>query len=140
MRYEFAALRLITNEKREVIGVTFKTKDGRTLNVKARRGVVLACGGFEANEEMKRQYWEKTPVLTATSTANTGDGIRMAQDLGADLWHMWHYHGSYGFKHPDTRYPVAIRVKRLPDWFPGDEQKVDVKMCWISSIRTADVT
>jgi succinate dehydrogenase/fumarate reductase flavoprotein subunit len=131
VRYEFAAERLITNSRREVIGVSFRVKDGKVVKVKARRGVVLACGGFEANEEMKRQFWEKAPVLTATSTANTGDGIRMAQDLGAELWHMWHYHGSYGFKHPDTRYPVAIRVKRLPDWFPGDEQSVDVKMCWI---------
>jgi succinate dehydrogenase/fumarate reductase flavoprotein subunit len=26
---------------------------------------------------------------------------------------------------------VAIRVKRLPDWFPGDEQSTHVKMCWI---------
>lgn len=131
VRYEFAAERLIANSRREVIGVSFKSKDGRVVTVKARRGVVLACGGFEANEEMKRQFWEKAPVLTATSTSNTGDGIRMAQDLGADLWHMWHYHGSYGFKHPDSRYPVAIRVKRLPDWFPGDEQSTHVKMCWI---------
>ncbi len=131
VRYELAAERLIANGHREVLGVSFRTKDGGALAVKARRGVVLACGGFEANEGMKRQFWEKAPVLTATSTANTGDGIRMAQDLGADLWHMWHYHGSYGFKHPDTRYPVAIRVKRLPDWFPGEERNVAVPMCWI---------
>ena len=131
VRYEFVAERLITNGQREVLGVWFRSKDGRRVAAKARRGVVLACGGFEANDEMKRQYWEKAPVLTATSTSNTGDGIRMAQDLGADLWHMWHVHGSYGFKHPDTRYPVAIRVKRLPDWFPGTEPNAEVKMCWI---------
>lgn len=131
VRFEFPAHRLITNAQREVVGVTFEGSGGRKINVKARRGVILACGGFEANEEMKRQFWEKSPVLTATSIANTGDGIRMAQELGADLWHMWHYHGSYGFKHPDAQYPVAIRVKRLPDWFPGDEKSTHVKMCWI---------
>lgn len=81
VRYEFRAERLITNGRREVIGVWFRSKDGQSIAIKAKRGVVLACGGFEANEEMKRQYWEKAPVLTATSTANTGDGIRMAQDL-----------------------------------------------------------
>ena len=130
VRFEMPAQRLISNGRREVLGVIFETKDG-PQRVKARRGVVLACGGFEANEEMKRQYWEKVPVLTATSRANTGDGIRMAQDLGAELWHMWHYHGAYGFKHPDPGYPVAIRVKRLPDWMPGREATAGVKMVWI---------
>ncbi len=131
IRYEFTAKRLITNSRREVVGVWFQTKDGRQIAVKAKRAVILACGGFEANDEMKRQYWQKAPVLTVTSTSNTGDGIRMAQDVGAGLWHMWHFHGSYGFKHPDPKYPVAIRVKRLPDWFPGLEQAVTVKMAWI---------
>jgi succinate dehydrogenase/fumarate reductase flavoprotein subunit len=131
VRCGFAAHRLIANDRREVLGVSFNTTDGRSIAVKARRGVVLACGGFEANEEMKAQFWEKGPVLTATSSSNAGDGIRMAQELGADLWHMWHYHGAYGFKHTDPSYPVAIRVKRLPDWFPGRERTAKVKMCWI---------
>ena len=131
VRYKLGATRLITGDGREVIGATFQGPDGLPTNIKARLGVVLCSGGFEANENMKNQYWEKSPVLTATSTMNTGDGIRMAQDLGADLWHMWHYHGCYGFKHPDPNYPVAIRVKRLPDWFPGEEEKANVPMCWI---------
>ena len=63
---------------------------------------------------MQRQYWQVYPVTTAAFRGNTGDGIRMALDLGADLWHMWHYHGSYGFRHPDPAYPFSIRVKRLP--------------------------
>ena len=131
VRFNFPAARLIAGENREVQGVRFTGADGKEVAIKARRGVILATGGFEANEEMKNQFWEKAPVLTATSTNNTGDGIRMAQDLGADLWHMWHYHGCYGFKHPDPNYPVAIRVKRLPDWFPGDEDSMNVKMCWV---------
>ena len=131
VRCDFPARRLIANGRREVLGVRFEDRNGRSVVVKARRGVVLACGGFEANEEMKRQFWEKAPVLTATSTSNTGDGIRMAQDLGADLWHMWHYHGAYGFKHPDPNFPLAIRVKRLPDWMPGRERTAKVKMCWV---------
>jgi len=131
VRYKFRAERLVANGNREVLGAWFSNGDGDRTAVKARRGIVLACGGFEANEEMKRQFWEKAPVLTATSTSNTGDGIRMAQDLGAELWHMWHFHGAYGFKHPDPGYPVAIRVKRLPDWFPGRERTAKVKMCWI---------
>ncbi len=131
VRYRFPAKRLVTNAAKEVIGATFETASGRIVTVKARRGVILCTGGFEADEQMKLQFWEKAPVLTATSTNNTGDGIRMAQALGADLWHMWHYHGSYGFKHPDPTYPVAIRIKRLPDWMPGAEDKAKVPMCWI---------
>ncbi len=68
---------------------------------------------------------------------NTGDGIRMAQDLGAELWHMWHYHGCYGFKHPDPDYPVAIRVKRLPDWFPGKKTRCRYRCAGSCSTRTA---
>ena len=55
----------------------------------------------------------------------------MAQALGAGLWHMWHYHGSYGFQHPDPSYPFGIRTKRLPDWIPGDPPHDDLRMPWI---------
>ena len=51
-----------------------------------------------------------------------GDGILMSQEVGAALWHMWHYHGVYGFKHPDPDYPFGIRPKRLPDWIPGERR------------------
>ena len=116
------------NGSKEVQGVVVRRKDGVRI-VRANKAVILACGGFEANEEMKRQYWQMKPVLAATTNSNTGDGIRMAQELGAKLWHMWHYHGSYGFQHPD--YPYAIRMKRLPDWIPGREATAVVQMIWI---------
>lgn len=113
---------------REVLGVVAHRKDG-VRRVRARKAVILACGGFEANEEMKRQYWQMSPVYAATTNSNTGDGIKMAQTLGAKLWHMWHYHGSYGFIHDE--YPYAIRMKRLPDWIPGRELTAVVQMTWI---------
>lgn len=121
--------RLITDERGAVIGIVIENAAG-TRRIKARRAVILACGGFEANHAMQRQYWQFNPVLTAVSVANTGDGIRMAQAVGADIWHMWHFHGSYGFRHPDPNYPVGIRMKRLPDWTPGSEVR-DVKMSWV---------
>ena len=93
--------------------------------------MVLACGGFEANPEMQRQHWQEKPVLNAAYMGNTGDGIVMAQDVGAALWHMWHYHGVYGFKHPDPSYPFGIRPKRLPDWIPGEAARADVTVPWI---------
>ena len=115
---------------RQVQGVQAE-RDGRLINIKARRAVILACGGFEASPELQMQYWQEKPVLNAAYMGNTGDGIRMAQDVGAALWHMWHYHGVYGFKHPDPAYPFGIRPKRLPDWIPGEAARADVKVPWI---------
>jgi succinate dehydrogenase/fumarate reductase flavoprotein subunit len=106
-------------------------------NIAARRGVVLACGGFEGDAEMQRQYWQIKPVLSAAVRGNTGDGVRMAQGAGAGLWHMWHFHGSYGFVHPDPAYPFGIRMKRLPDWTPGAAVREDVRMSWILLDRHA---
>jgi len=128
------AQRLITGNNREVLGVTAEG-GGKSINIKARRAVILACGGFEANPEMQKQYWQEKPVLNAAYVGNTGDGIRMAQDVGAALWHMWNYHGVYGFKHPDPDYPFGIRPKRLPDWIPGENARADVKMPWIITDR-----
>ncbi|MEE9550910.1 MAG: FAD-binding protein, partial [Candidatus Binatia bacterium] len=117
--------RLITNSDGHVAGVS-ALKDGREIRIKARRGVVLACGGFENNSEMKLQYFELQPVYPVY-LGNTGDGILMAQKIGATLWHMWHFHGSYGFKFPE--FPFAIRHV----W--AGPRKNDRKMIWIALDR-----
>ena len=131
IRLATPALQLIADPAtREVRGVRVST-DGVERTIGARRGVVLACGGFEGNAAMKAQFFESKPVLNAAARMNNGDGIRMAQHLGAELWHMWHMHGAYGFKHTDPNYPYGIRVKRMPDWFPGESDKVNVRMAWI---------
>jgi succinate dehydrogenase/fumarate reductase flavoprotein subunit len=131
---ETAALRLISRdagETQEVLGVTIRTKDNAVKRVKARHGVILCTGGFEGNREFREQFWEGVPINPCCGQNNTGDGIRMAQDVGAKLWHMWHFHGCYGFTHPDPSYPYMIRVKRLPDWTPTHEDQAKVKMAWI---------
>jgi succinate dehydrogenase/fumarate reductase flavoprotein subunit len=56
--------------------------------LRARHGVVLACGGYEFDEEMKLNYLKAYPIHFYGTPANTGDGVRMAQAAGADLWHM----------------------------------------------------
>ncbi len=130
VRLDTPARELIRGADNQVLGVVFDGAD-RPRRVKAGRGVVLACGGFENNPEMKIQYWQAKPVLTASSRGNTGDGIAMAQSMGAALWHMWHFHGCYAFKHPDPDFPFALRVKRLPDWNPVMKAEMDVEMVWI---------
>ena len=106
-----AAQELFLTEEGVVIGARAVQKDGqgreREIRILARKAVILACGGFENNEEMKLQYLNVQPIYYVTASGNTGDGIRMAQRAGAKLWHMWHYHGGYGFKFRE--YPFAFR-------------------------------
>jgi len=73
---------------RAILGVTARTADGRTIAVKARKATVLASGGFEFDEQMCRQYLTPCPIHFLGSPNLTGDGIRMAQEVGAQLWHM----------------------------------------------------
>jgi tricarballylate dehydrogenase len=57
----------------------------------ACRSVVLACGGFEANPEMRARYlgsnWDTVKVRG--SEFNTGDGLRMALEVGAQPYGHW---------------------------------------------------
>lgn len=99
--------------------------------IPARRAVVLACGGFEASAELQRQFWPTPPMRSASSLGNTGDGIRMAQEAGAGLWHMWHLHGVYGFHHPDSEFKLGIRLRRMHNWIPGVSSKHNNPMSWI---------
>ncbi|MFC2056751.1 FAD-binding protein, partial [Chloroflexota bacterium] len=48
-----------------------------------------------------QQFTQGISWISMCHTSNTGDGIRMAQKVGAGLWHMWHIHGSYGFRFPE---------------------------------------
>jgi len=86
--YETPAVELVQDiHTREIKGVIAESK-GKKVAIKARKGVVLCTGGFEFNEEMKANYLRPFPLKFAGWPYNTGDGIRMAQLAGADLWHM----------------------------------------------------
>jgi succinate dehydrogenase/fumarate reductase flavoprotein subunit len=73
---------------REVLGVVAEDSDGQRITVQGRKATVLATGGFEFNERMRRQYLTHAPVLFLGSPQLTGDGIELAQETGAQLWHM----------------------------------------------------
>ncbi|MGI9006072.1 MAG: 3-oxosteroid 1-dehydrogenase [Streptosporangiaceae bacterium] len=60
-------------------------RDGQPATIRARRGVLLATGGFERNGPMREQY-QRPPVgadWTVGSLGNTGDGIVAGQAAGA---------------------------------------------------------
>ena len=70
-----------------IIGVRI-AHDGSDLRVHARRGVVLATGGFEWDAKLVEAYL-RGPMRGAVSPPNnTGDGLRMAMAHGADLANM----------------------------------------------------
>ncbi len=95
--YESPATDLVQDhETGEVLGAIVK-RQGKELRVRARRGVVLACGGYSANREMLANYCGYTDTPPAGSPYNTGDGIYMLQKAGADLWHMRNRMYSAGF-------------------------------------------
>ena len=89
VRFETKATRVLTDDRGRVTGVMVRTPAGSETI--AARAVVLASGGFEANPEMRTRYlgpnWELARVRG--TPYNTGDGIRMALEIGALPWGHW---------------------------------------------------
>ena len=88
VRYETRALDLIAENNR-ITGVKVRDTDGEyELSGKT---VILACGGFQANAEMRTRYlgpsWDLAKVRG--TRFNTGEGIRMAMDIGASPYGNW---------------------------------------------------
>jgi hypothetical protein len=82
------ATELIQNyTTKEILGVKVRS-EGKDKFIKAKKGVVLCSGGFEFNEDMKKNYLRPTSIKFTGWIYNTGDGVKMAQAVGADLWHM----------------------------------------------------
>ena len=85
--WESPARRLLTGGDGRVTGVEVSGLAG-PRRVHARQGVVLASGGYEFDERLKLNYLKAYPIHFYGNPDNTGDGIRLAQAVGADLWHM----------------------------------------------------
>jgi len=80
-----AARELIVEDGR-VVGMVAEW-EGQTLRIQARRGVILAAGGFEGNQAMREKYLPN-PTLAEWSCANpnnTGDAISMGLEVGAGI-------------------------------------------------------
>ncbi|MGO9510603.1 MAG: 3-ketosteroid-delta-1-dehydrogenase [Mycobacterium sp.] len=60
---------------------------GRAVTITARRGVVLATGGFDHSMDMRWKFQSESlgANLSLGAAANTGDGIRAGQELGAGI-------------------------------------------------------
>ena len=90
--FEHKADELIMENGR-VVGVKGMANDGTPFEYRANKGVILATGGFGANVEMRQKYntyWANLDetVPTTNQPCATGDGIAMAEAVGASLYGM----------------------------------------------------
>lgn len=116
VRLETAATDLLTDDNGAVIGVTVEDKTS-TYNIYAQK-VILATGGFAANKDMIAKYapdWED--ALTFSAGTNTGDGLKMATDLGAGvvgdtMFSQLGVDGTVGIR-PDFCMPFIFGVGKL---------------------------
>ncbi|QDA36940.1 FAD-binding dehydrogenase (plasmid) [Paracoccus liaowanqingii] len=101
IRFEQAVTGLLVKDGC-VTGVTVRNSTGE--QVLHARAVILACGGFEASEELRAKYigpdWAKAKVRGTPH--NTGDGLRMAFELGAEM---------YGFYEGCHATPMDLHMK-----------------------------
>lgn len=68
-----------------VVGATVM-RNGKSVDVRVRRGVVLACGGFPHDIERRKQLFPHAPTgrehFTPSPELNTGDGLRLGESVG----------------------------------------------------------
>lgn len=90
------------------------TQNDRKLRLGAKRGVILATGGFESNQQMREQYLPKptSAAWTAAPGINNGDGIRAGLKLGAGLKFMNLVWGTPTVVVPGTTVASALFVER----------------------------
>lgn len=106
-------LQSLTESDGRVTGAVVE-HNGQTLRIKARRGVVVASGGFEANQAMREQYLPH-PTDARWSVApgcNHGEGIQAGQSLGADTEFMHLTWGTPSVATPDMPYASGLFMER----------------------------
>jgi succinate dehydrogenase/fumarate reductase flavoprotein subunit len=90
IHYETRAKHLIQDPvSKEIVGAIAEQR-GKKIYFKAKRAVVLACGGYENNQEMMTYFnYPGIRIYPWGSPYNTGDGIKMVSEIGAPLWHTF---------------------------------------------------
>ncbi|MHA3117418.1 FAD-dependent oxidoreductase [Acinetobacter sp. ANC 4635] len=78
----------LIDENGKISGAIFKTPEG-LVQIKAKHGVVLATGGFPHDDERKLKLFQHvtdgTPHFSAAPETNTGDGLKLAESVGAEV-------------------------------------------------------
>lgn len=81
--------RRLLRESGGIGGAVVATADGGEVTIRARRGVVLACGGFPHDVARKRDLFGHAPTghehWSAAPRTNTGDGLRLGEQAGGTV-------------------------------------------------------
>lgn len=126
----------LIQENNRITGVKAENKEGQMITFKAKNGVVLTTGGFGSNVEMRKKYNEKMDesYMSTVTEGSTGDGIIMAEAVGADLTNMENIQ-TYPICNPktgvisllaDTRFDGAILVNQEGKRFVEELERRDV--------------
>jgi 3-oxosteroid 1-dehydrogenase len=100
LRLRSRLVELVVDDGR-VVGAVLDEPDGRR-RVRAERGVLLAAGGFERNEELRQRFQVPGSAAGAMGPAgNTGEALLAALDVGADVDLMDQAWWSPGLMRPD---------------------------------------
>ena len=105
----------LLQDKGRVIGALVK-HEGKIQRIHARRGVLLATGGFSHNATMRKQY-QQAPIgkdWTAAAPGATGDAVTMGEQIGAALGFMECAWWSPTYAIPDGRVLALIAGKSNP--------------------------
>lgn len=100
IRHDFDVTALLTDDTGRVVGVAERSG----VQAHATGGVVLATGGFEADPDLVSEHLGLSDVSLWGSADATGDGLRLAQRVGADLWHMDNMMAVTGITPPGSRH------------------------------------
>ncbi len=119
--YETPGKELIQNGVTKAILGIKAERNGKPFYVEAKKAVILTCGGFNNNQEMVRNYLPDVPYCYSSgSPYNQGDGITMAMNVGADLWHMNNYAGpSMALKVPEFATTFSMAPLHFSKVQPG---------------------
>lgn len=130
------ATKLIQDDNNRVIGVKAVNKDHIEITYTAKSGVILTAGGFGSNIAMRKEanpeYDER--YLSTDTVGTTGDGIVMAQEVGAAITNMESIQ-TYPVANPetgmisllaDTRFDGAILINQEGNRFVEELERRDI--------------
>lgn len=108
-------------EDGKVTGVVALEKGKNEIRIHARKGVVLGTGGFDHNDEMRRQYLPYPLFVTNAAITNTGDGHKMGMAIGADLSNMDRSWGVPNFITTGEKYEDLLAENRIVSDYTGND-------------------
>lgn len=108
--YNTAAKRLVWRDKeRAVVGIECIGRNNEKIFIAAKKGVLIASGGFARNKTLLEKY---NPLMSKVDPeggmGNTGDGLLMAQEYGADTRDMAYIKATQGYRPTEPQFTTTF--------------------------------